>query len=158
MAKRTAALVVALVTLWASPAAAVEAPLWPCEVTVSIEPGPFQRAAEGAVRQLDEATVISWPVVAWGGPAMVTIEAGATETGGYAWSAATDEGMVAGGVVLDESTPARWRTLGFLHELGHIAGLPHNDEERSVMNASDVPWRKYQPVDLDALGDVTCRG
>lgn len=66
MAKRTVSLIVALVTLWATPAAASPSPLWPCEVTVSIAPGPFHNAAVGAVGQLDDATDISWDLDALG--------------------------------------------------------------------------------------------
>lgn len=155
MAKRTVGLVLALVTLWTAPAGASEAPQWPCEVPVTIIPGPYAEAAKVAVRQLDAATVISWPIVEADG--MLTIQSMPSDLGTHAVTAASDVGLVWAEVNIDlATTPKRLYMTGLLHELGHVAGLDHNDEERSVMNTQDVPWRKFQPVDLDALGDVTC--
>lgn len=156
MAKRMAALVLAWMILWASPAGAQAGPVWPCEVTVSIQTGPWRAAALGAVRQVDAATVMSWRVVEV--DALVTIGWGPTETGGDAWMSGTATDMVAAVVTIDETTPNRSVMTGFLHELGHVAGIDHNDSERSVMNATDVQWRRYQPDDLAALADIGCRG
>lgn len=137
------------------PAGAESTILWPCEVTVSIEAGPWRNAALGAVRQLDAASVIEWPIVEDG---MVTVGWSdlPAPTVALATVSADDQRKVAGRVDVDPDMANRWVMLSLLHELGHVAGLDHNDDERSVMNASDVPWRKFQPVDLARLAGIDC--
>lgn len=114
---------------------------------------------EAAVRQLDDATVISWQIVEDDGPATVAIRLDSLPEplGGLAVSAGTDTELLWATVTVDPDVPARWLMLTLLHELGHVAGLDHNDDPRSVMNAVEVPWRKYQPVDLARLAAVECR-
>ena len=161
MAKRTAALVVAWTILLAGVAGAEQCPVWPCEVTVSIEAGPWHAAAVGAVAQLDAATSLSWPIVESG--AMVTIGWAEMEIPNAALASvsANDVEKVGGTVEVDPDVPNRWAMTALLHELGHVAGLDHNDEGRSVMNpglGDGVPWRRFQAVDLDLLSRVECHG
>lgn len=151
----TALGVLALVVSSVMPAA----PLWPCTVPVSIEAGPWRSAAVAAVEQLDAATVIAWPIVDAGGPAVVTIGWAELEepAAGETTLAASRVGLVSGRVDVDPDVPGRWVMTSLLHELGHVAGLGHNQEARSVMNATATPWRRFQRSDLEQLGGVVCR-
>ena len=156
MAKRTAALVVAWTILLTGVADAQEGPLWPCEVTVSIEDGPWRNSARGAVRQLDAATVISWRVVGVGEPATVSIVWADLEdpVTGLATSWASETEYLKATVEVDQPD-RRWVMYTLLHELGHVAGLDHNDEV-SVMGGGEIPFRRFTAWDLEALSDVTC--
>lgn len=80
-----------------------------------------------------------------------------SDMGGWSVVGADDENIVGGSIVLDADTPARWTLAGYLHEFGHLGGLDHNDEVRSVMNMAETPWRRYQKVDLDGLDDLDCK-
>ena len=155
MAKRTAALVVAWMILLTGTAGAQEAPLWPCEVTVSVEAGPWRRAALQAVRQLDAATAISWSVVEADAMVGVSWEDVEAPAAAFASVSATASAKVGGSVVVDPDVPGRWVMYTLLHELGHVAGIDHNDEV-SVMGGGDVPFRRLTAWDLDALADLDC--
>ena len=155
MAKRTAALVVAWMILLTGVADAQDGPQWPCEVTVSIEDGPHRNAARGAVRQLDAATVISWRVVE--DTAMVSIGWSDLEDPGtgLATSWQSDTAYLRATVEVDQPD-RRWVMYTLLHELGHVAGLDHNDEV-SVLGGSEIPFRRFTAWDLAALAEVTCQ-
>lgn len=165
MPHRTVLLTIAIVLACASPAHGYTLGntglAWRCTpIRVRVEMTDWQGdVARMAVREMQDATprldfvltdVRADVVVRFGDPG--------PGNGAVTVLAATDTTYVSGEVIVSPNTPRRWVKATILHELGHVAGLDHvTHGERSVMGMTDVPWRKFQPDDRDALAVVACR-
>lgn len=105
-------------------------------------------------------------VIAWAGPDEVPVLAG--RVAGVGGSAAVEDQrgrtrFVTGAVTLDrgvydelmESPEGRAQARAILlHELGHLLGLDHVDDENELMNADNVGMLDFGPGDLAGLARV----
>lgn len=142
----------------AAPATAAQL-RWPCEPQpVHIDPAFSswqRRTIEEALADFERATFRKWPVT---DDSAAPVRFEHDDPNRYYWGAGAVALLAHNGsqwvearVVVSPLTPRDTFRATVLHELGHVAGLRHDDDPDNVMSTWGRVPERYTPLDLARL-------